>query len=126
MRKVVLLVEDEPDLLQVLATALARALPDCDVKPASSADEAESVLGALATTGQPLALVLADHQLSGDRTGLALLGDIRTRHPAAAAFLFTGTASPDVADGAIKVGARVLWKPLRLSALVSEVQSALG
>lgn len=125
MRKAVLLVEDEPDLLQVLVTALERALPECDVIAASTADEALAHARAVLDRGDVLGLVLADHQLSGDQTGLDLISALKAVQPALPSFLLTGAASSDVADGAVRVGARVLWKPLRLATLLAEVRAVL-
>lgn len=125
MRNAVLLVEDEPDLLQVLVTALERALPGYDILAASSADEAEARLAGLLSRGDTLALVVADHQLSGDRTGLDLIIAVRAAHPDVATMLLTGSASRDVADEARVVGATVLWKPVRLATLLAEVRAAM-
>ena len=127
MRPVALVVEDEPDLLQVLTLALGGALPAVEVRVADSVAAAEEVLAEVSLAGGSIVLVVADHNLAGDDvTGLVLIEQVRRQFPSAARFLFTGQASPDVEERARALGAKVLWKPLRLASLVAEVQGALA
>ncbi|MFT4628590.1 MAG: DNA-binding NtrC family response regulator [Myxococcota bacterium] len=120
-KPMILLVDDEPDLLGVLAEALGMAMPEYLVKTLSSYEDAEAALDALE---DDLRLVVVDHLL-GDRTGLDLLGRLRRTHPSVPSILFTGQATTDVEHHARAYGARVLWKPVRLRAWITEVRSAL-
>ncbi len=97
------------------------SLPDYAVLTATCFDEAEA---ALRGHGEHVALVCVDHQLSG-RTGLEFIQLLRDRHPHVPSLLFTGQASPQVADRALALGARVLWKPIRLAVWLAEVQALL-
>jgi CheY-like chemotaxis protein len=129
---VILLVDDEPDLLQILTDVVARAAPHHRVVGATTLAEAQGCLDDLERTGTPLAVALVDHMLGGPSrsvdagTGLDLIETVQRRFPTTPTFLFTGQASPGVAERARASGARVLWKPVKLSALVGEVTGALG
>ena len=116
MRPVVLIVDDVPDLLQVMEEAITMALPDHSVRTPSSGHGATEVLQELVSRGQPLALVIAD-QLLGDRDGLQVLEEAEPT--GARLILVTGRATPSIESAAAKLGATVLWKPFRLQALVS-------
>ena len=72
-----------------------------------------------------LSLVCVDHRLGG-RTGLEFLESLRQRYPQVPSILFTGQAAPWVEQRAQQVGARVLWKPIRLSQWLGEVQALLA
>ncbi len=127
MRPVAIVVEDEPDLLQVLTLALGGALPGVEVRVADTIDAAQQVLAEVVAANGTVVLVVADHNIAGDgQTGLALIEQVKKRFPASARFLFTGQASPEVEAQATALGAKVLWKPLRLASLVAEVQGALA
>ena len=127
MRPVAIVVEDEPDLLQVLTLALAGALPEVEVRVADTVGAAQQILAEVCDAGGAVVLVVADHKLAGDgQTGLALIAEVKQRFPTSARFLFTGQAAPDVEATARALGAKVLWKPLRLASLVAEVQGALA
>lgn len=127
-KPVILLVEDELDLLQVVATALSRVLPGYDVIASQSVGEAEECLDDLEATGTPLALAVVDHMLggTGGGSGLDLVERIHRAWPEIPTFLFTGQAPPPVEERARRVGTRVLWKPMRLKTLLGEVQGALA
>lgn len=119
---VALIVDDVHDLLHVMAEVLELALPGHRVLTASSAQEATSILEALAARGDELTLVIADQSL-GDRTGLDLLSQVHARSRARL-FLISGRASDDIAEAAQSLGAKVLWKPFRMQALVDVVREA--
>ena len=122
VKPMILLVDDEPDLLGVLAEALHTALPGYAVKTLSSYEAAVATLDGLEAD---LRLVVVDHLLGGG-TGLDLLGRLRSTHPAVPSILFTGQATSDVEENARAFGAQVLWKPVRLRTWLSTVQSALA
>ena len=125
MRPVILLIDDEPDLLTVMSTALRHAMPQYEVLTTTSIEEAEALLADLDATGTQLALLVVDHVMGG-RTGLELLEQARSTFPDVPTLMFTGQAAPTVEERARQVGARVLWKPMRLSALVGEVQELVA
>lgn len=123
MKPVILLVDDEEDLVTVLREAIDLSLPGYRAVGSTSADDAERLLDTLGR-GE-LCLVCVDHRLGG-RTGLELLERIRRRYPHMPAMLFTGQAPPAVEIRAKELGARVVWKPLRLSQWLGEVHALLG
>lgn len=123
MKPVILLVDDEEDLVSVLRDAIDLSLPAYKAVGSTSVEAAEQ---ALATLGdEELSLVCVDHRLGG-RTGLEFLESLRTRYPRVPSILFTGQAAPWVEERAQQVGARVLWKPIRLSQWLGEVQALLA
>jgi CheY-like chemotaxis protein len=124
-KPVILLVDDELDLLQVLATAVTRGLPGYEVIGVASWDEAEECLDALGVRGASLALALVDHTLGG-ATGFEVLARVHADFPHAATFLFTGRAPACVEEHAAMTNTRVLWKPLRLRTLLGEFTEALS
>jgi CheY-like chemotaxis protein len=122
---VILLVDDEPDLLQLMGTALRRMLPGYEVRCAAGVEQAEEVLCEVEGACAELALVLLDHAL-GARTGLEVLDGLAHRFPGVPTLMLTGQAPPQVERAAVAHGARVLWKPLPLHSLVGAVQEALA
>lgn len=122
MKPVILLVDDEEDLVSVLRDAIDLALPDYHAVGSTSIEEAESELAMFDSAR--LSLVCVDHRLGG-RTGLEFIESLRQRYPHLPSILFTGQASPSVEARAQRVGARVLWKPIRLSQWLSEVRAML-
>ncbi|MEQ1501141.1 MAG: response regulator [Myxococcota bacterium] len=121
MKPVILLVDDEEDLVSVLRDAIDLSLPAYRAVGSTSVEDAEATLASL--QGE-LSLVCVDHRLGG-RTGLEFLESLADRYPGVPSILFTGQASPSVEQRARQVGARVLWKPIRLSQWLGEVQALL-
>ncbi|MEM6929645.1 MAG: response regulator [Myxococcota bacterium] len=119
----ILLVDDEVDLVEVLKDAIGVWLPKYRAVTATSAAEAEGVLDDLGD-GERLSLVCVDHRLGG-RTGLDLLEALQPRFSGVPSILFTGQATPTDEARAAAVGARVLWKPLRLTSWLEQVQELL-
>ena len=122
--RVALIVDDVPDLLEVVAEAVELALPDHVVKTAESAQAAEVIIESLAADGQVLDLLIADQSLGG-RTGLDLMAKTRLTHDTAL-LLMTGRATANVAEQAGSIGARIIWKPFRLAVLVDTVREAIA
>lgn len=120
--RVILLVDDETDLVEVLRDALELALPAYRGLAATSADGALAALEVLGA-GE-LALICVDQRL-GDSTGVDLLRCARRRWPRVPAMVFTGAVTPDLQRGAEELGARVVTKPLRLSEWLDEVRRLL-
>ena len=122
---VVLIVDDVPDLLQLMAEAVELALPDHDVRTAASAEDAEVVLAQIRADGERLTLLVADQTLVGV-TGLDLMANAAKMDAGTALLLITGRAPSQVEEKAKELGARVLWKPFRLNTLVQTVQEVVG
>ena len=125
MKPVILLLDDEEDLVTVLAAALARELPAYEVIGSTSVEHAEELLTDLEVNGTHLSLVVVDHILGGI-TGLQFLEELRTRFPEVPSILYTGRAPKEVEERARRVGARVLWKPIPLSRWLGEVNQMLS
>ena len=123
MRPIILLVDDEVDLVHVLAEVLTSSRPEFEVRVASSYEEAEAELDRLG--GAPLALVVADHRI-GIRTGTELLTEVRCRFPLVPAMLLTGQASREAENRAEAVGARVVLKPVALADWLGAVGELVG
>ena len=115
----VLLVDDEPGLVDVLSTAVAGM--DCVVTVASSVAAAKRLL----TTAGPFELLVADVGLP-DGNGMALLPVLRRHSPAASAIVITGEPTVDRAVAALRDGAvDFLPKPFDHAQIVDRVRKAL-
>ncbi len=125
MKPVILLLDDEEDLVSVLADALALRLPDYEVVGSTSVEHAHELLADIEATGSELSLVVVDHMLGGT-TGLEFLEELQTRSPGVPSMFYTGRAPAEVAERAREVGARVLWKPVKLSQWLGEIGQMLG
>jgi two-component system response regulator YesN len=123
VKPVILLVDDEEDLVSVLRDAIDLSLPAYRAVGSTSIEEAEKELAGI--DSQLLSLVCVDHRLGG-RTGLDFIEALQQRYPGVPTILFTGQASPTVEARAQRAGARVLWKPIRLSQWLGEVRSMLS
>lgn len=118
----VLLVDDEPDVLDSLRELLEGSLQGVRVLCAASADEGLAMLGQ-----QPVDLVVTDYKLPG-MNGLDLLEEARKRAPEAQRILITAFPDIKVAVRAINE-ARVehfLTKPFQAHQLVDAVRAALA
>lgn len=122
--RVALIVDDVQDLLEVVAEAVEMALPDHVVHTARSAQAAEAVIASLAEHDQVLDLLIADQSLGG-RTGLDLMADTCRGHQPAL-LLITGRATAAVEEQAHALGARILWKPFRLTNLLDTIREVIA
>lgn len=102
----VLLVDDEPSLLRVLARCLKG--PALEVLCATNADEALALLAQ-----RPMDVIVSDIDMPG-LSGFELLSIVRREHPGTVRMLLTGHATTDRALAAINDGevARFFAKPL--------------
>ena len=117
-RPIALVVDDEPDIRELLGITLARMQIDC--LPAATVAEARA---ALATNH--CALCLTDMRLP-DGTGLELVAHIQQRHPSVPVAVITAHGSMEAAIQALKSGAfDFVNKPIDLAALRSLVGQAL-
>ena len=114
----VLLVDDEPGLIDVLTTAVAGM--DCAVTVARTVAEARKVLAA-----GVFELLVTDVGLP-DGSGLSLLPVLRRHCPAASTIVITGSPTVDRAVAALRDGAvDFLPKPFDHGHLVDRVRRAL-
>ena len=117
-RPIALVVDDEPDIRELLEITLARMQIDC--VPAATLAEARAVLAKTAC-----ALCLTDMRLP-DGTGLDLVAHIQQRHPSMPVAVITAHGSMETAIQALKTGAfDFVNKPIDLAALRSLVAQAL-
>jgi len=119
MKRKILVVDDEQDMLQLLKRSLAPEL-DCRVETARSG---ESALKALEE--ELFDLVLADIKMPG-MNGLELLELIKRSHPDQTVVMMTAFGSIEVAVDAVKSGAYdFITKPFDHDALVVRLEKAL-
>jgi PAS domain S-box-containing protein len=114
----VLLVEDEPEVAEVLVQMLeglgltvtwVRDAAECRALPLGSAE---------------LDLAITDIFMPGETGGVELAGELRRRNPALPVLLITG--SGQAAAEAMADGFQVLQKPFARAALAEAVRAALG
>jgi DNA-binding NtrC family response regulator len=119
MDRTVLIVDDEPDMLQLLKRSLAPEL-DCAVETAPSGEAALELL-----TRRPVDLVLADIKMPG-MDGLELLDLVKRSHPDLTVVMMTAFGSIETAVEAMKSGAYdFITKPFDHDALVIRLEKAL-
>ena len=94
----VLLVEDEPAVLELLETALSREL-DCRIRSATTVREARRILAT-----QQIDPLVADVGLP-DGDGLSLIKALRSRQPFAQAIVITGSPTVQGTIEAMRGGA---------------------
>ena len=115
----VLVIDDDPDLLQLLSMRLTAA--DYRVTAVQSA---EAALAQLAIERPHL--VLSDVQLPG-RDGLALFDEIRARHPSLPVILLTAHGTiPDAVEATARGVFSYLTKPFDGKALLDKIAQALA
>jgi DNA-binding NtrC family response regulator len=117
-RPIVLLVDDEPEVRQVLALGLKDVF---DVECARSANEAEIMLATRAYD-----VVVCDH-LMPDEEGLPFLTRVRTQFPQVQRILLTGYMNPDLVARSTAIAglAACLMKPIHAATLIEAVRLAL-
>ncbi|MBV8667029.1 MAG: sigma 54-interacting transcriptional regulator [Burkholderiaceae bacterium] len=115
----ILLIDDDPDLLRLLAMRLAGA--GYRVIKADSAEAALTLLAAEAP-----ALVITDVRLPG-RDGMALFAEIRSRHNALPVILLTAHGSiPDAVQAMAHGAFAYLTKPFDPKTLMDKVAQAVN
>jgi FixJ family two-component response regulator len=117
----VLLVEDEPELVELVQDVLLRDIAGCRLTSAPSVAAATRVLA-----NEPVDLVITDINLP-DGNGMNLLPALRKHHPTATAIVITGDPSMDRAVSAMQGGAvDFVAKPFDGRQLVDRVRAALA
>lgn len=120
VRARLLVVDDEPALLEVLREA-AGLSADCQVLSAASVSEAAEVL-----SREEIDLLITD-MLLPDGSGLSLLPQLQRVSPGAAALVVTGLPSMDGAIDAMRLGAvDFLPKPFSVPQLAQRIEKALA
>lgn len=122
--RIVLAVDDEPDLLADLSTLLGGR--GYTVWCAADADEARALVQQR-LPGQAPDLVLADFRLRHGRTGMDAVQAVRqAAGRELPALIITGDTAPQRIAEAVATGLRVLHKPLDGDELVAAIQQALA
>ncbi|MDU9413333.1 sigma-54 dependent transcriptional regulator [Pseudomonas sp. zfem005] len=117
-RQKALIVDDEPDIRELLEITLGRM--KLDTRSARNVKEARELLAS-----EPFDLCLTDMRLP-DGTGLDLVQHIQQRHPQVPVAMITAYGSLDTAVNALKAGAfDFLTKPVDLGRLRELVAAAL-
>ncbi|ACL04223.1 Two-component, sigma54 specific, transcriptional regulator, Fis family [Desulfatibacillum aliphaticivorans] len=119
MKRRLLIVDDEPDMLHLLKRSLEPDL-NCVVETAASGLEAMEILGQ-----ERFDLILADIKMP-KMDGLELLEKVQAQYPDQTMVMMTGHGSIDVAVQAIQKGAYdFVTKPFDHEALVVRLEKAL-
>jgi DNA-binding NtrC family response regulator len=114
----ILIVDDEPPILEAFASALS---PYFEVSTASSAREADFTL-----RKKPFKVVISDHLMPGGN-GMSFLVRAREEYPQMQRILVTGYMKPEMLIRSVNEAAlfRYLLKPVTLSELIRVVQDAV-
>jgi DNA-binding NtrC family response regulator len=119
MPPAILIVDDEPDMLQLLSRSLVPDLK-CTVETVSSGEDALKLLAR-----KRVDLVLADIKMPG-MDGLELLQFVRRDYPMQTVVMMTAYGQIDLAVEAMRGGAYdFITKPFELDALVLRLEKAL-
>jgi DNA-binding NtrC family response regulator len=118
-RPAVLLVDDEPPLLEALRLGLMK---EFDVELANNAEEAELMLASRAFD-----VVVSDHLMPGEE-GLHFLVGVSERHPRTHRILLTGYMNPELISRIVTVAklAACLVKPVKAEQLAKVIRAALA
>jgi DNA-binding NtrC family response regulator len=116
-REAILVVDDEPPILEAFAATLA---PYFDVSTATSAREADFML-----RKKEFKVVISDHLMPGGN-GMSFLVRAREEYPQMQRILVTGYMKPEMLIRSVNEAAlfRYLLKPVTLSELIKVVQDA--
>ena len=115
----ILVVDDEEDLVATLAERLT--LRGFDVEPASSGTEALGLVDR-----HDFSVLILDVKMPGIG-GLALMAQIKQKHPGLPVILFTGHSSVADAERGMQEGAcDYLMKPIDIDQLIKTIRHAAG
>jgi DNA-binding NtrC family response regulator len=116
-KEAILIVDDEPPILEAFASALS---PYFEVSTAASAREADFTLRKKA-----FKVVISDHLMPGGN-GMSFLVRAREEYPQMQRILVTGYMKPEMLIRSVNEAAlfRYLLKPVTLSELIKVVQDA--
>lgn len=115
----VILVDDDPLMLRMLAPRLANLDAGAPVGRVVTAGTPEAALDEMERAGPGPLAVLSDFNLKATMNGLQLLAAVRKRRPDAARVLFSGYSLEQIGDVASGGDAHgFVEKPLRLDEMI--------
>jgi FixJ family two-component response regulator len=115
----VLVVDDEPDLVQMLRDVVGRKI-DCKFLSAADIEEAKKIIAK-----EPVELLVTDLHLPGG-DGMTLLPELREKLPSANAIVITGRPTMNGAISALRAGAAdFLPKPFSAEQICERISNAL-
>jgi DNA-binding response OmpR family regulator len=118
--KLVLIVEDTPDLGRLLVAAIATIGPEIKAEVMPSAEEAFMEL-----TRHPADILVTDIRLPG-MSGTELIRKVHTRFPDMKIVVMTGLSDPVYRDETLKAGADVFFtKPLEMGEFLDSIRRLL-
>jgi two-component system cell cycle sensor histidine kinase/response regulator CckA len=118
MPHTILVVEDEPELRELVEFVLSEA--GYQVLAAASGEKALEVVD-----GQDIDLLLTDVRMRG-MGGFALAKKLRDQRPTVKVLYVTGYPDDMEKLGSPGLFGKLLWKPLLPSQIIAEVREALG
>jgi CheY-like chemotaxis protein len=119
-RESVLVVEDDPALLQVIVSFLERR--NYQVTAAPNSSEALAIMD----ERESFDLLLSDVILPGELSGPGLAAEINSRHPSTKVLLMSGYASEALEEKISQQKyAKLLQKPFNMGMLAREIRSVL-
>lgn len=117
-KPIVLLVDDEPQLIETLRLGMER---DFELEFAASAEEA-----ALMMATRTYDAIVCDHLMPGE-VGLEFLVRMRARYPRTRRLLLTGYMNPELISRSVALAelSCCLIKPVRATQVIEAVRAAL-
>lgn len=117
----ILLVDDEPDILDALRVAIGHLIPGSTVTAVPSAQDA---LGQMARS--PVDAIVTDERMPG-MSGSQLLATVGRTHPQVRRVLMTAFSGAQMREQAREAGAELLLiKPFDLKAAATGIQTLVG
>jgi len=117
----IILVDDDANILGIMARIVGFVAMGYDVIPVASAQEALTAMD-----GRTVPLVITDYNMP-EMNGLALLAEVKQRSPNTVVALVTAYASADLQRQAWQLGASyMLPKPMTIEQIEQVVQEVLG
>lgn len=119
--KTVLIVDDEEDILESLASLFEAAIPDIEVTTATSGPEALDFL-----RQRPVDLIISDYKMPS-MNGVEFLSEAERLHPETPRLMITAYPDPDLAAQAVRKAhvALLISKPFDLNYFVDVVRAVL-
>ena len=123
--KNVLVVDDEPDIYELLKMAFEKYGEDIHIESASNGKKALDKYGEMASNGREPDIVLMDIRMPGT-DGIKTTGRICRDHPGATVYVFTAFGDTETAKEAMDAGARgVIKKSDNIREVIGTIKSVL-